>query len=62
MASITTIKLPYTPAPIKRFLEAKKAFMEKLSSGEDLADKESFSGYADSEIPKRLRDKYKSKD
>jgi len=33
MAS-STIKLPYTPAPVKGFLEAKTAFMAKLSSGE----------------------------
>lgn len=57
----TTIKLPYTPAPIKRFLEAKKEWMERLSSGEVTAVNESTSEYARPEIPERLRNKYKSK-
>ncbi len=57
-----SIKLAYTPTPIKRFLEAKKALMKKLSSGEDIAINETLSKYAHTEIPKRLRDKYKSKD
>jgi hypothetical protein len=53
------IILPYTPEPIKKLLEAKKKFMEKLSKGEDID--QNLVEYANFEIPERLRDKYKRK-
>lgn len=54
-----TIILPYTPEPLKRFLEQKKVIMEKLSQGEAIDPK--LLEYANSEIPERLRNKYKRK-
>ena len=52
-----TIILPYTPAPLKKFLEKKKVIMEKLSKGEEID--ENLLEYAHSEMPERLRNKYK---
>lgn len=54
-----TIKLPYTPEALKKFLGEKKEILEKTSKGERVDFNEINNAFA--EIPEHLRNKYKRK-
>ena len=54
-----TIILPYTPAPLKKFLENQKVFLEKISKGEEIDENLRASlGFG---ILPHLKEKYKRK-